>query len=115
MFPATIRIPVAPVLPDFELKRGDRLPGIEAAIDAPPGSLLGATSYRFEFWPVSTPLRRRGGVATLVDGADNILQYLWQPGDTDLAGDYQGEWKVTYGQLVTTYPASGYMFIRINP
>lgn len=39
-----------------------------------------------------------------------IVSYQWQDGDTDIAGRYEGEFRVTYSDgAVETFPARGFI------
>ena len=48
-----------------------------------------------------------GGSVTLVTAASGVVKYVWQSGDTDTPGVYEGEFQVTFvGGKVETYPNS---------
>lgn len=90
----------------FEIKQGDTEPAIEATItdqalatdelpDGPPISLAGCT-VEFRFRNQRRGSQLRTGAATIVgDPADGVVSYAWQPGDTDVAGAYSGEFVAT--------------------
>ena len=49
--------------------------------------------------------------ASITDAVNGGVQYRFQSGETDVPGDYYGEWQVTdaYGNI-TTYPPAGFEF-----
>lgn len=48
------------------------------------------------------------------DAKGTYFLYNWQPGDTDTAGDFEGEFEATLaGGLVETYPNDDYIEITI--
>jgi hypothetical protein len=52
--------------------------------------------------------------AAVVDGPTGVVRYDWAVGDTQTAGDYEGEFQVTYvDTTVETFPNEGYMEIII--
>ena len=53
--------------------------------------------------------------AVIVNAPNGVVRYDWAVGDTAAPGNYAGEFKVTLGSLVTTYPSEGYIPITINP
>ena len=59
--------------------------------------------------------------AVIADAANGVVQYRFNPGETDVPGDYYGEWQVTEpdpglapGGNVTTHPPGGFEF-QIEP
>lgn len=49
--------------------------------------------------------------ATVIDAVNGRVQYRFQAGDTNVAGDYTGEWQVTDGAgNVVTHPPEGFAF-----
>lgn len=81
--------------------------------------LQGAT-VRFQLAPIG------GGAFTVAAGAENEqvgdgsdgskgkVVYTWQAGNTDAAGLYLGEWKVTYeGGAKQTFPNADYVLVSI--
>lgn len=61
----------------------------------------------------SAPVVNRAGV--IVDAALGKVRYDWAVGDTAASGEFAGEFKISVGTLVTTYPSEGYIPIIINP
>ena len=47
------------------------------------------------------------GAVTIVTAASGVVKYLWQAGDTDTPGVYEGEFQVTFSSgKVETFPNS---------
>lgn len=109
--------------PDFELQRHDRLPAIQATLNA---DLTGASSVNFimrkassEWVPDFT-----GGGGTKVNaaavkvstGATSDVRYDWAVGDTDTAGYWVGQWQViwTSGSKPQSFPTKTYHTILIR-
>lgn len=53
--------------------------------------------------------------AIITDAATGMGVYVWEAGDTDLAGLHRGEVTATYAGLMVTYPNNGYFHIRMLP
>ena len=101
-------------MPKFTIKRGDTSPALRFALLPDTVSLAGAT-VRFQ-------MRARGG-ATLIDRPAEILTafepaivaHLWQPGETDTPGRYEGEFRVTYLDGCTeTFPNLGFIEVFVT-
>lgn len=52
--------------------------------------------------------------AVVVNGALGQVRYDWAVGDTDAAGDFSGEFKVSVAGAITTYPSSSYIPITVT-
>ena len=52
--------------------------------------------------------------ATIVNGALGQVRYDWAAGDTDEAGNFSGEFKVSIAGAITTYPSSQYIPITVT-
>lgn len=66
---------------------------------------------------------RRRGAATALSRAATVVtatgtptvQHNWVAGDTDTAGLYEGEFRVTYADgSIETFPNSGFIDLRIS-
>jgi hypothetical protein len=107
---------------NLTVKQGDLLPhvGANLTVSNPDGTTsippLTNAAVRFR-------MRLASGGAIKVDAAavvDNLdtaaVRYAWAAGDTDVAGDYFGEFVVTYpGPVPETFPDTGYVTIGITP
>lgn len=51
---------------------------------------------------------------TITDAVNGTVQYAWQAGDTDTAGDYDVEFEITWNDGgVETVPNDSYLTVRI--
>lgn len=98
----------------FVIKRGDTSPALRFELLPDNVSLAGAT-VRFQ-------MRVRGG-DTVVDrtaAIDAVFQpavvvHAWQPGETDLAGRFEAEFRVTYMDgSVETFPNLGFIEVFVT-
>lgn len=109
---------------DLTIKEGDLLPHVGANLTVTNAD--GSTSIPpLTNATVRFRMRSANGGAMKVDAtglpsvvvddlATAAVRYIWQPGDTDVAGDYFGEFVVTYpGVIPETFPDSGYVTIAI--
>ena len=97
------------------LKRGDTLPSVALhLLDGnghpmilPPGTAVQFHMGSFGRVKVDAP-------AVLVDAPTALVQYAWQPGDTDTGGEYQAEFRVTFpGGGVETWPNQSSLLVHI--
>jgi hypothetical protein len=98
----------------FIIKSNDTLPYLEATLSDDNGvvDLTGAT--------VTFVMRERNGAAAVVRAAASIVEadegtvrYEWAEGDTVDAGQYRGEFEISIGGKVLTYPSETYIPINI--
>jgi hypothetical protein len=98
----------------FVIKRGDTSPALRFALLPDTVSLAGA-SVRFQ-------MRARGG-GTLINRPAEILAafepaivgHLWAPGETDQAGRFEAEFRVTYlDGAVETFPNLGFIEVFVT-
>jgi hypothetical protein len=104
---------------DFVLKRGDRSSPLRRTLTDFAGEPVDLTSKTVKFFMtnVRTGAPIVNGVEiTPVDAALGIVQYEWEEGTTDLAGDYRGEFQTTDPEgLEQSFPNDGYIMIQITP
>ena len=101
---------------DFVLKRGDRLPALEATLQDAEGrgvDLAGAT-VRFLWRPAADS----SGVvsartATVTDAAAGAVRVDWQAGDLASAGAFVAEFEADFGGLKLTFPNSRFLKFRV--
>lgn len=93
------------------LKQGDLSPALTGDLNA---DVTGAT--------VVAVLRKQHGTTvltrtcTITDGPTGIVTYQWVAGDTDIAGTYSVEFKVTYaGGAIQRFPQRSYRELTIKP
>lgn len=106
---------------DHWMKVGDLLPEITATLEDGSGTPVNIYGATVEFIMRSL----RGGNTVVNAEAENLdadsggtnrgkVRYLWAEGDTDVAGGYVAEWRVTYaGGEMETFPNSGYKTVAI--
>lgn len=107
---------------DFYIKRNDTSPAIKYQLQDDAGDAVdisGANDVRFL-------MRQRGGDTvkvddnlagnvSLVDASTGIVQYDWQDGDTDTAGQWWAEWEVEYSDgTIETFPNDQYILVRVE-
>lgn len=106
----------------FTIKKGDTLPEINASLTTGPDAdtqvavdLTTATSTILVIKPVA------GGSSTRLTGAIvgsptlGNVKYVWQAGDTSVAGSYDAEWEITFGAgKIQTFPNDSYFSIIIS-
>lgn len=109
---------------DFYVKQGDTWPAL-GEVDpivlkaGPPGSevvipLTGA-AVKFLARKLDDPLTTIEGNCDLVVAANGTIKYQWATGDTDVAGDYQVEFQITFGDSrIGTVPTEGYYTLKIT-
>lgn len=104
---------------DFVLKQGDLEPPVLFTLLTSAGvpvNVTTATSIKFAMAPVATRVELFSRNATVVSAALGQLSYIWQLGDTLIAGVYYGEFAVEWpGPRDQTFPSSGYLTISIEP
>jgi hypothetical protein len=100
---------------DFFLKRGDTSPALEFVLE-PLTALTGAT-VRFNMrLPGASAAKVSRATAQVVSPAtDGKVRYVWQTADTDTAGDYLGEFEVTFQDgSIETFPNADEIKIHIR-
>lgn len=108
---------------DFNIKRGDTSPAIESELQDTDGNAVNLTGATVRFL-----MKERGGDLTVDGEADlaadpttGVVSYSWvaavgeTPGDTDVAGEYDAEWEVTFSDgTVQTFPNSTYLSVSVK-
>lgn len=99
----------------FEMKAGDRKYALKYRLsdyEEGSGILVGAS--------VEFQMMNAAGIA-IIDSLgvilddDGIVGYGWKEGDTEVAGNYRAEFKITYSDdLVQHYPSSGFIGVSIS-
>ncbi len=104
---------------DYTIKQNDTSKKIEATLKDVAGvavNLTGATVV-FSMWlKRSRTLKVDEASATIVVAASGTVEYQWVAADTDTAGDYEGEFEVTFsGGLIETFPNDRNIQIAVAP
>jgi len=101
----------------FYIKRNDTSPALRYAL-TPASVVLTGASVQFQMRP-----RRPKGAAAVIDVAAVVVtatgtptvEYAWQPSDTDSAGLFDAEFKVTYADgEVETFPNDGFITVKVS-
>jgi hypothetical protein len=103
---------------DFYLKKGDTLSAIEITCKDANGVAVNLTGATVKF---SMKLTSTGAVkvslasATIVSATGGIVSYSWAAADVDTAGEYSGEFQVTFSAGgIQTFPNSSDIPISIR-
>lgn len=103
---------------NFTIVQGDTLPVLTGVIlldeTGDPVVLTDATVKWLYRLKGDTEFTEKAAV--IESAPDGQVGYVWQEGDTDVAGDYQGAFRVTFADLTTlTYPSASYIPWTIFP
>jgi len=108
----------SPVSATFKIKRHARRPYLRLFVKDSDGNAFdfsGATGVRFQMKDEEDAAKVTDGAAEIEDAAGGILRYKWEPGNTDTAGDFFGEFDVDYPASETlTVPLDGDLLIKIK-
>lgn len=104
------------------IRQNDTRPYHRVALTYTDGSKVNLTStvVRYKLRPVHTTLLTVDALANVIDDAeydptDGVVEYRWQDGDTDVAGLYDAEFEVTFGDFtVQTFPTRRPLRVRIT-
>ena len=103
----------------FAIKQGDTAPAFQATLYGGTGAvqpLTGATVVLNLRRVADGVLVVNGGAVTVVDAANGVVKYVWQPSDTATAGLYHAEFKVTFADgTIERYPDDGDFPVTIAP
>jgi hypothetical protein len=97
---------------DFTIKANDRLPSIQATLNA---DLTTATGVTFIMKAISGGAIKVNAAAVIVSsGATSVVRYDWLAIDTATVGSYQAEWQVTFpGPKKQTFPTLTYHSVDV--
>jgi hypothetical protein len=105
---------------DVTIKTGDTYPPLEYTLDndGAPVNLTAADSVRLILKHTDTDTVIEGA-ANVDDAAAGDVSYDWAAGDTDEAGEYEGEWEVTWDAgatppLIQTFPNDSYFSLEMK-
>ena len=100
---------------DFIIKQNDTFPAIRAQVIQADDSPVNLSGALVRFIMVDSD----GEVvidepAEIVEAPEGRIKYAWQQGNTEVVGDYRGEFEATFatGEIVTM-PNYTYIYIRI--
>lgn len=108
----------------FRIKRGNRLPALQATLTDQDGAVIDLTDCSVEFVMrkpghrscerVVDPVVVRGD-AVIVDAANGVVRYDWGTNDTSVIGSYQAEFIVTEpGGKTYSAPSDGFIPVSVD-
>jgi len=101
----------------FYIKQNDTSPSIQATLENGDGQKvnLSGCSIRFYMKEIGSATVKVDGAVTVVNENTGLIRYDWVDSDTNVAGNYHGEFQVTYPSTkVETFPNDGYIKIKIT-
>lgn len=102
---------------DFYIKRGDRLPVLGRTLRFTDGTAIDLTGCTVR-WKMMTKVGgvvKVDAVATVVSASGGRVEYAWQTADTEVAGDFIGEWRVVYPDgKVLTVPTLNFVNVHVK-
>jgi hypothetical protein len=99
------------VAADFQIKSFDRLPSIQATLNA---DLTTAVDVKFIMRPSNGGTVKVNAAATIVNPSGGVVRYDWLTADTDTPGQFQAEWEVHWpGPKTQTFPTATYHSIEV--
>jgi hypothetical protein len=102
----------------FFLKQNDTSPSIRAKLVDGSGVTvnLAGCAIRFHMRPGFGGAIKVDAPASVIDSATGVVQYNWAPADTDVVGQFIGEFEVTFpGGIIETFPNYTNLQITISP
>ncbi len=105
--------------PDFTVRVGDTDADIRSTLKYADGSvvdLTGPATVKFRMKPVEGGALTVDANASIVGTpANGLVQYSWQTADTDTAGLFVAEWRVTFpGGQVETFPNDEVLYVLVS-
>ena len=100
----------------FYVKKGDRLPILQATLVDGNGNAVNLTGATVTFSMANSAgtLVITDGSCTIVSATGGVVSYAWGSSDTTTAGTFTGEFEVTIGGLVQRFPNDSNIFIVIT-
>ena len=103
--------------PTFFIKRNDDNPSLDVALQDDKGrpvNVTGATTVFHMRNAADDTVKVSGGTTSTLNATRGEVRYSWSTSDTDTAGNFEGEFQVTFsGGGVQTFPNDGYIDIII--
>ena len=101
---------------DFNIKQFDTRPSLVATLTAAATDVI--SSVKFKMSDKTGAVKINTGASPVTQpsvSSGGVVKYGWVAGDTDVAGDFRGEFTVTFNDgRVETYPNRGYIAIHIE-
>lgn len=83
-------------MPDFTIRRGDTAPPVEAQLLEDDGDPVDLSNVHQVVFEMESKARTVRGKCRLIDGERGRVKYQWDPGETDVARDYDAHFIVEY-------------------
>lgn len=104
---------------EFDIKENDTSPSLEGICRDGFGAPVNMTGANVEFHMRLHPagaVKISAGAMVAVGSAElGRFKYVWQAGDTDTAGVYEGEVEATFSNgAIRTFPPNGYFLVQIK-
>ena len=99
---------------NFHIRRGDRLPPIQALLNDATGAAisLGGATVAFVMEDRYGTVKAQGA-ATILDANLALVEYAWGATDTDTPGLYAARWVVTLGGKQMSVPNDGDLLVEV--
>jgi hypothetical protein len=101
----------------YFIKRNDTKGTIECNLldgDSTAVDLTGATVKFLMRREGRSGVKVNSAASVVGDPAAGVVSYQWEAADTDTAGDYEGEFEVTFSDgRVATFPSDGYVPVTV--
>lgn len=101
----------------FTIKQNDTAPSLKATLKDGSGTVIDLTNatVRFHMKAVGATTTKVDRATSVTDATNGVVQYNWQPADTDTAGSYYAEFEVTYSDgTIETFPNNSNLSISIR-
>lgn len=102
---------------DFHLKVGDTKEPINATCLDSAGAIVDLTGATvvFRMAQFGSGARKVNATATIVSAAAGTVRYQWLTADVNTAGEYEGEFRVTFsGGAIQSFPNASTISILIH-
>lgn len=107
-------------MPDFTIKKGDRLPSLRVQFLDADGAVVDLTgktvAIRMKTQGVPSTIKINNAAVTVEDAAQGIARYDWAADDVNTEGTFDVEFAITTtaSGKIQTVPASGYLAVKIT-
>ena len=103
--------------PQFFIKRNDTIPYLDGALQddrGRPVDLTGATVVFHMRDTADDSIKINASGVTILSATRGEVRYSWSATNTNTAGNYEGEFQVTFsGGNIHTFPNNGYINVII--
>jgi hypothetical protein len=104
--------------PTFFIKKGDDTPTLDVALQDNKGrrvNIAGATTVFHMRNSADETVKISSGAVSVLSSSSGEVRYSWTTSNTNTAGNFQGEFQVTFsGGAIQTFPNDEYIDIIIT-